>query len=749
MVQVRAQQPVNTDGSINLEAWLDHVLSLDPVLDRAVLKQACEFARDAEQQANAAQNLWAEGTSSFQTGLEIAEILADLKLDQESLVAAVIYRGVREGKIPLADVQQRFGPVVAKLIEGVLRMAAISASLNPRQSMVLGTQTQVENLRKMLVAMVDDVRVALIKLAERTCAIREVKSADEEKRHRVAREVFDIYAPLAHRLGIGHIKWELEDLSFRYLEPDQYKKIAKLLHERRLDREQYIADVMNQLRQELTAAGIKSDISGRAKHIYSIWRKMQRKGLQFSQIYDVRAVRVLVPEVRDCYTALGIVHTLWRHIPKEFDDYIANPKENGYRSLHTAVIGPDGKVLEVQIRTQAMHEEAELGVCAHWRYKGTDIKTSSNHYEEKISWLRQVLEWHEELGDIGGLAEQLRVDIEPDRVYVFTPDGHAIDLPKGATPLDFAYRVHTEIGHNCRGAKINGRIVPLNYSLQTGEQVEIITGKQGSPSRDWLNPNLGYITTSRARAKIVHWFKLQARDQNVAAGKAMLERELARLALPPVDFEKLAEKCNLRTAEDMHAALGAGDLRLAHVVGNAQQLVEPERGTSEQLELIPRRSTGQYKPGKRGDVQIQGVGNLLTQMAGCCQPLPGDPIVGYITLGRGVSIHRQDCASALQLASREPERMIQVSWGPVPVQTYPVDIVIKAYDRSGLLRDVSQVLLNERINVLAVNTRSNKEDNTASMLLTIEIPGLDALGRLLAKIAQLPNIIEARRNRAA
>lgn len=749
MVQVRAQQPVNTDGSINLEAWLDHVLSLDPVLDRAVLKQACEFARDAEQQANAAQNLWAEGTSSFQTGLEIAEILADLKLDQESLVAAVIYRGVREGKIPLADVQQRFGPVVAKLIEGVLRMAAISASLNPRQSMVLGTQTQVENLRKMLVAMVDDVRVALIKLAERTCAIREVKSADEEKRHRVAREVFDIYAPLAHRLGIGHIKWELEDLSFRYLEPDQYKKIAKLLHERRLDREQYIADVMNQLRQELTAAGIKSDISGRAKHIYSIWRKMQRKGLQFSQIYDVRAVRVLVPEVRDCYTALGIVHTLWRHIPKEFDDYIANPKENGYRSLHTAVIGPDGKVLEVQIRTQAMHEEAELGVCAHWRYKGTDVKTSSNHYEEKISWLRQVLEWHEELGDIGGLAEQLRVDIEPDRVYVFTPDGHAIDLPKGATPLDFAYRVHTEIGHNCRGAKINGRIVPLNYSLQTGEQVEIITGKQGSPSRDWLNPNLGYITTSRARAKIVHWFKLQARDQNVAAGKAMLERELARLALPPVDFEKLAEKCNLRTAEDMHAALGAGDLRLAHVVGNAQQLVEPERGTSEQLELIPRRSTGQYKPGKRGDVQIQGVGNLLTQMAGCCQPLPGDPIVGYITLGRGVSIHRQDCASALQLASREPERMIQVSWGPVPVQTYPVDIVIKAYDRSGLLRDVSQVLLNERINVLAVNTRSNKEDNTASMLLTIEIPGLDALGRLLAKIAQLPNIIEARRNRAA
>lgn len=747
MVQVRAHQPVNDDGSINLEAWLEHVTRVDPALERQALQEACEFARDLEQQANTTPHHWSEDASTFRAGLDIAEILADLKLDQDSLVAAIIYRGVREGKITLAAVHQRFGPVVAKLIEGVLRMAAISASINPRESVVVGSQTQVENLRKMLVAMVDDVRVALIKLAERTCAIRAVKEADEEKRQRVAREVFDIYAPLAHRLGIGHIKWELEDLSFRYLEPEQYKQIAKLLHERRLDREQYINDAMDHLRQELEATGIKADISGRAKHIYSIWRKMQRKGLQFSQIYDVRAVRVLVPEVRDCYTTLGIVHTLWRHIPKEFDDYIANPKENGYRSLHTAVLGPEGKVLEVQIRTHAMHEEAELGVCAHWRYKGTDVKSGSNHYEEKISWLRQVIEWHEELGDIGGLAEQLRVDIEPDRVYVFTPDGHAIDLPKGATPLDFAYRVHTEIGHNCRGAKINGRIVPLTYSLQTGEQVEIITSKQGTPSRDWLNPNLGYVTTSRARAKIVHWFKLQDRDQNVAAGKQLLERELARLALVGADFDKLAEKANLKTAEDLFAALGAGDVRLAHAVNLAQQLLEPERG-NEQLELIPRKAQG-FKPGKRGDIQIQGVGNLLTQMAGCCQPLPGDPIVGYITLGRGVTIHRQDCPTALQQTAREPERMIQVSWGPVPVQTYPVEIVIKAYDRSGLLRDVTQVLLNEKLNVLAVNTRSNKEDNTASMSITVEIPGLDALGRLLARIGQLPNIIEARRHRVA
>lgn len=745
MVQVRAHQPVNTDGSINLEAWLDHVLSIDPALERDSLRQACELARAAEQKAQNTENAWADGASSFQTGLEIAEILADLKLDQDSLVAALVYRGVREGKISLAQVQTQFGSVVAKLIEGVLRMAAISASLNPRESAVVASQVQVDNLRKMLVAMVDDVRVALIKLAERTCAIRAVKNADEEKRYRVAREVFDIYAPLAHRLGIGHIKWELEDLSFRYLEPDQYKQIAKLLHERRMDREHFIAEVMAQLKSELADAGIKADISGRAKHIYSIWRKMKKKGLEFNQIYDVRALRVLVPEVRDCYTALGIVHTLWRHIPREFDDYIANPKENGYRSLHTAVIGPEGKVLEVQIRTHGMHEEAELGVCAHWRYKGTDVNSGSDHYEEKISWLRQVLEWHEELGDIGGLADQLRVDIEPDRVYVFTPDGHAIDLPKGATPLDFAYRVHTEIGHKCRGAKINGRIVPLNYSLQTGEQVEIITSNQGTPSRDWLNGNLGYVTTSRARAKIVHWFKLQDRDQNVVAGRSLLERELNRMGLPSVDFERLAEKANLRTAEDLFASLGAGDLRLVQLVNLAQQLVEPDR-SQQQMELIPLRPAAP-RSYRHGDVHIQGVGNLLTQVAGCCQPLPGDPIVGYITVGRGVTIHRQDCATALQLVGKEPERMIQVSWGPTPAQTYPVEISIRAFDRSGLLRDVSQMLMNEKINVLAVNTHSNKEDNTANMSLTIEIPGLDALGRLLGRISRLPNIIEVRRQR--
>ncbi len=744
MVQVKAHQSINEDGSINLDAWLEHIDSMVSGLDVAALRKVCNYVAKIVNSSKSTHKGWNEDISCFHVGLDIAEILADLNLDQETLTAAIIYRAVREDYITLKEVQEKFGETVAKLIEGVLRMAAISIANNPVESDMLTPQAQVENLRKMLVAMIDDVRVALIKLAERTCAIRAAKNADNERKIKVAREVADIYAPLAHRLGIGHIKWELEDLSFRYLEPEQYKQIATLLHERRLDREQYIADVMQQLREKLEEAHIKADISGRAKHIYSIWRKMQRKGLKFSQIYDVRAVRVLVPELADCYTTLGIVHTLWRHIPKEFDDYIANPKENGYRSLHTAVIGPEGKVLEVQIRTHTMHEEAELGVCAHWRYKGTDVRSKSDHYEEKIAWLRQVLEWQEELGDVMGIADQLRLDTEPDRVYVFTPDGHAVDLPKGATPLDFAYRVHTEVGHRCRGAKIDGRIVPLNYILKTGEQVEIITTKEGGPSRDWLNPNLGYINTSKARAKIIHWFKLQDRDQNVAAGKSMLERELSRLALHHVNFEKLAEKSNVRNAEDLFAGLGAGDLRLAHIVNLAHQMIEPTSNEVEQLELIQRRPN--RLGSNSGEIQIQGVGNLMTQMANCCHPVPGDPVIGYITVGRGVTIHRQDCPNALQLASREPERMIQVDWGPIPAKTYPVDVQIKAYDRSGLLRDISQLLLNEKINALAVNTLTNKEDNTASMRLTIEITGLDALGRLLSRISQLPNIIEVKRS---
>src|SRR5690554_6719936 len=428
----------------------------------------------------------------------------------------------------------------------------------------------------MLVAVVDDVRVALIKLAERTCALRQIKTATSEKRLKVAREVFDIYAPLAHRLGIGHIKWELEDLSFRYLEEDAYKYIARLLAEKRMDRAEYIKRVIQELTLAIKDQGIDgADLQGRAKHIYSIWRKMKRKKIDFSQVYDIRAVRVLVPEVRDCYAVLGIVHSMYKHIPNEFDDYIATPKENGYRSLHTAVITEGGKVLEVQIRTFAMHEEAELGVCAHWRYKGTDRQTSEDSYEQKIAWLRQVLEWHDELGGDSHFQDDLRA-MDQDRIYVFTPDGHVVDLPKTSTPLDFAYRIHTDIGHRCRGAKVNNRIVPLNTHLNTADQVEILTGKREAPSRDWLSPALGYVNTARARAKVQHWFKLQARDQNIAEGQVLLDREFRRLALLDLDFEALAKKLKMKSLDDLYAAVGASDIGVGQELNAAQRQLDAE-----------------------------------------------------------------------------------------------------------------------------------------------------------------------------
>lgn len=744
MVQVREAYPRAEDGRVDLARWVARLPVDAREFDFGVLRNAGEWAQSVEDQGSLDMR-WSPTSSSFLTGLEMAEILAELHLDQDSLVAALLYRAVRESKLQLDDVRRRFGDTVAKLIEGVLQMAVISSAQVDNDNVVLGqNQAQSEKIRKMLVALIDDVRVALIKLAERTCAIRAVKDVPARQK-RVAREVFDVYAPLAHRLGIGHIKWELEDLSFRYLYPEDYKKIARLLDERRLDRQQYINDILAMLRAALERAGIRGELSGRAKHIYSIWRKMQRKNIGFSQVYDIRAVRILVPEVKDCYAALGIVHTMWRNIPNEFDDYIAIPKENGYRSLHTAVIGPDGKVLEVQIRTFEMHEEAELGVCAHWRYKGHDAAegNSRSGYEEKIAWLRQVLEWQDEMGHAGGLSAELR-EISQDRVYVFTPDGHVVDLAAGASPLDFAYRIHTEVGHHCRGAKVDGRIVPLNYALKTGEQVEIITSRDGSPSRDWLRPSLGYLRTPKARAKVIHWFKLQDRDQNITAGRALLEREFKRLAFTSVDYRAVAERVNCVSVEDMYAAVGAGDLSPAHVMGAAQALVQSTRGGEQAQEQLPLLSEPSQPRGLQ--VDIMGVGNMLTSFARCCQPLPGDPIVGFIAKGRGVRIHRQDCDKILQLQSSMPERIIEVSWGGKQESTYPVDIQIDAIDRQGLLRDVTNLLANERINVTAVNTSSDLRRNTARMRLTLEITGLDALSRVLEKLSRLPNIVSVTRS---
>ncbi len=736
MVQVREQSYVNAQGDADLSEWISQ-LSVSLSDDESKhINDACELVRLSGEQAPLDTSDWARNSDCFLAGLDIAHLLADLHLDCDCLVAGIVYRAVREQRLDIDTVESRFGSRVVELVRGVLRMAAISAPTGEKAKPVLGqADGQKDNIRKMLISLVDDVRVALIKLAERTCAIRAVKN-DEVRRQRVAQEVFDVYAPLAHRLGIGQLKWELEDLSFRYIYADAYRKIASLLDGKKLERDRFISRVKSELGLVLDSAAIEFEIEGRAKNIYSIWRKMQRKGIGFSQVLDIRAVRILVPEIKDCYATLGLVHGLWRNIPNEFDDYIANPKENGYRSLHTALIGPEGKVLEVQIRTHEMHEEAELGVCAHWRYKGTDSRGGSlaNTYEEKIAWLRQVLDWHEETGDARGVAEQFSFDVAQDRVYVFTPQGDVVNLAQGATPLDFAYHVHTEVGHKCRGAKVNGSIVPLTYTLKTGERVEVLLNKDGEPKRDWLQSGQGYLRTSRARAKVQHWFKAQTREANIDAGRHLLEREFKRLALTSIDYKRVAKKVQINTIDDMYAAVGSGDITSAQVLNAAQDLVESR---PEPTLKLKKSGSSSY----RNPVQVRGVGNLLTQMAGCCKPLPGDAIGGYITQGKGVSVHREDCNRFISLHNSSPERIIDVAWGDSPRTDYKVDVAIEAYDRQGLLRDITELFANARINVLSIVTSTNKKSHTATMRLTVEVPNLGFLSKLLERINRLNNVI--------
>ena len=738
MVQVRKQSYVNDAGDADLNRWIAQLsISLDEG-DVARITEAYGLVQNAGKKQSNALTDWAQESDCLLAGLDIAHLLADLHVGCDCLVAGILYRAVREDRLDIDTVEQHFGSEVVGLINGVLRMAAISNLKSQGATPVLGqADGQKDNIRRMLISLVDDVRVALIKLAERTCAIRAVKN-DEQRREAIAQEIFDVYAPLAHRLGIGQLKWELEDLSFRYIYADAYRKIAQLLDGKRLERDSFISRVKEELGQVLRDADFEFEIAGRAKHIYSIWRKMQRKGIGFSQVFDIRAVRILVPEIKDCYATLGLIHGLWRNIPNEFDDYIANPKENGYRSLHTALIGPEGKVLEIQIRTHQMHEEAELGVCAHWRYKGSDSQRGAfaSTYEEKIAWLRQVLDWHEETGDARGVAEQFSFDVAQDRVYVFTPHGDVVNLAQGATPLDFAYHVHTEVGHRCRGAKVNGSIVPLTYQLKTGERVEVLVNREGEPKRDWLQPGLGYLRTSRARAKVQHWFRAQALEDNIDAGRHLLEREFKRLALTSIDYKRVVKKVQLHTVDDMYAAVGSGELSAAQVLNAAQGLVG---STPEPVLRLKKPGASSY----RSPVQVRGVGNLLTKMAGCCKPLPGDSIIGFITQGKGVSIHREDCARLINLQSSSPERIIDVEWGDAPRADYKVDVAIEAYDRQGLLRDITELFANARINVLAIVTATNKKRHTATMNLTVEVPNLGSLSKLLERIDRLNNVISA------
>ncbi|GAC15605.1 GTP diphosphokinase [Aliiglaciecola lipolytica] len=668
-------------------------------------------------------------------GQEMVEILHELNMDDETLQASLVYPYCELHGLDDEQIEEEFGKGIRNLISGVRRMDAIK-TLHSRSNKK-ADEVQIDNIRRMLLAMVEDVRTVLIKLAERICTLQKMKKADEETRVIVARECSTIYAPLANRLGIGQLKWEIEDLSFRYLHPEKYKQIASLLDEKRTDRQQYIEDFVTNLQAEMDEAKINVKVYGRPKHIYSIWKKMQKKHLSFDQLYDIRAVRIIADRLQDCYSALGIVHSLFKHIPNEFDDYIATPKPNGYQSIHTVVVGPQGRSVEIQIRTQQMHQDAELGIAAHWKYK-EGVSSERSAYEDKINWLRKILLWQEEVAESGDLVEELRSQVFDDRVYVFTPKGDVIDLPLGSTPLDFAYYIHSNVGHRCNGAKVNGRIVTFTYQLQTGDQVEVLTGKNLNPSRDWMHPGLGYVHSSRARAKIHTWFKKQDKEKNLQAGKELLERELSRANLVLKDAAKACERFNVNQVDDLYAAIGGGDLRIMQVVNYLQQLDAPPP------EIDPRVRTTQSKPTKGGKstIVVEGVGNLMSQIAKCCQPLPGDPIQGYITMGRGVSVHRENCDQLNHLLDQHPEREIEVNWANDLRGSFKTDLDVHTSDRDGILRDITTVLANDKITLLGVNSLSNTKDQTARIRITLELKDLASLSKTTARLLQIKGVID-------
>lgn len=673
-----------------------------------------------------------DNTTRQSTAIEMVEILAELNLDADSLATAYLTPYFINNLVTLETVEEQLGSSIAVLLNGVAQMATISTLAHQGKGTV-----QVDNIRRMLLAMVEDVRAVVIKLAEQVCHLRNVKNAAEEERVIAAKETADIFAPLANRLGIGQLKWELEDLSFRYLHPNIYKNIAKQLDDKRLAREAYMEDMVAQVKSRLSEAGIEAEVYGRPKHIYSIYKKMAQKNYEFDQLFDIRAMRIVVQRLQDCYGALGIVHTNWRHLHKEFDDYVATPKQNGYQSIHTVVFGPEGKTVEIQIRTSDMHQDAELGVAAHWMYKEGALPGRGSGYEQKISWLRKLLQWQEEVVDGSDLAQELKNQVVEDRVYVFTPRGDIFDLPLGATPLDFAYYIHSNVGHRCIGAKVFGKIVPFTHQLSTGDQVEILTQKQPNPSRDWLNPSLGYIKSSRARAKIHHWFKQLDRDKNLSAGKEILDNELQKLDLNYRDLAPAIKRFNFKELDDLMVAIGAGDIRLNQMLNFVTDRPEDEP--------VIRFKTPTKVTGDNNGIVVDGVGSLMSHVAKCCRPVPGDEIIGYITQGRGIGVHRDDCDSFDNLKTQHPERVISVSWSDDIHNSYALSIRIEASDRSGLIRDISVVLANEKVNVLNMNVNTVDDNQIAIFTMQIEVHDLSGTNRVLSKLHQIEGVHSAKR----
>ena len=672
--------------------------------------------------------------------VEVAEMLAALHLDADCIAAGLAGLLVERETIGPDAARTHLGEKATTLLEGLLRFDELR-SIQAEDVAPASRGARAERLRKLLLAVVDDVRILIIQLALTLHRLRTVRDRPRAVRERLACEGLELYAPLASRLGIWQYKWEIEDLAFRESDSTAYKAIAAQLNERRVDRERFVEEVVHRVGAVLRREGIDAEVTGRAKHIHSIWRKMQRKSLSIEQagieqLFDLRAIRVLVDTVAECYTVLGAVHGLWTHIPREFDDYITNPKPNGYRSLHTAVMGPGGRTLEVQIRTHEMHRQAELGVAAHWRYK-EDGQGSEPGLDARISWLRQLLETGEEAIETGSPLASLGRELDSERVYAFTPRGDIVDLPAGSTPLDFAYQIHTQVGHRCRGAKVDGRIVPLTYTVHSGDRIEVLTTRNPRPSRDWLNPNLGYLGSARSRAKVRHWFKHQDRERNVTDGQEILDRELKRLGIGHPPREALAERFNAPRFEDFLAALGRGDVSGPQLAGALQPYLPAPPAPAPKLAKRRRKRTG--------DVSISGIGDLLTQMAQCCRPLPNDPITGYITRGRGVSIHRSDCRNVLNLAGAERARLIDVAWSGGVEESYPVETAVEAYDRKGLLRDVTSVVSNEAVNIVAIESRTDAHTHMVDMRITVEVRDIEQLSRVLDRLQQLPNVTDCRR----
>jgi len=736
MVKVREGIALLSDGSIDVQKWLRNIGNRGYFQNMEKVRGACGLTQLAGH-----EQLTEVGVSCLQQGLAMADVLADLEVGQDTLAAAILFESVHYAELSLDDIEEQLGKDVARLVRGVERMNAIS-NLQGLADKFYQNRQHLDNIRKMLLAMVDDVRVVLIKLAERLCVIRTANLMPEERRRHLAMEIMEIYAPLANRLGIGAIKWEMEDLAFRYLHPNEYKAIATGLKTKRLERDRYVDWLVKELNIQLAEMNIEHfAVYGRSKHIHSIYRKMIRKNVSLQEIYDATAVRVLVETSEQCYEVLAIVHALWTQITNEFDDYIAHVKSNGYQSLHTAVEGPEGQVFEVQIRTFQMHEQAELGVAAHWKYKEAPSHQVQESHERKIEWLREVLAWHREMAMSQGILESVEAEFLDDRVYVFTPDGDILDLPKGVTSLDFAYQVHSDVGHRCRGAKVNGHIVQLTYLLKTGDKVEILTGKESKPSRDWINPHLGYLKTPRAKAKVLHWFKMQDYEQHKLEGQDMLDKEMKALGIRSDRLNDVLSVLNLKHVDDLRAALGRGDLKLAQVTSRLRPPTTPSELPIERMIKLPPKRIDLVTD----DLMVEGVGNLLTHMARCCQPVPGDPVLGYVTVGRGVSVHRQDCLNVLNSGEKQKQRFLEVTWGNATSEHYAVDILIRAFERQGLLRDITALLANEKAYLFALQTQVHKKENMTHITLTVEVASLSSLSRLLGHLEQVPNVLEARR----